>query len=238
MTDVVCEWGLEGIELYRSSAAAFVIVDVLSFATAVSVALDAGATIIPFPWGDADAAAAEARMRGAVAAAPKRATGGQLSLSPASLRRLAPGERVLLPSPNGSRLSLSTGDVPTFCASFRNYEAVATAVRATAGAGTVAMIPAGERWPDGSLRPALEDWLGAGAVISALSGRPNSEARAARLMFEAAGSNLLALVRESKSGQELLDRGFEIDVEIALEFGGSGTAPRLVDGEYVDDLLA
>lgn len=236
MTDVVCEWGLEGIELYRPNAAAFIIVDVLSFTTAVSVALDAGATIIPFPWGDADAAAVEARRRSAIAAAPKRTTGGQLSLSPASLRRLSRDERVLLPSPNGARLSLATGDVPTFCASLRNFEAVASAARATAGAGAVAVIPAGERWPDGSLRPALEDWLGAGAVISALSGRPNSEARAARLMFDAAGANLSALVRESRSGRELLDRGFDIDVEIALELSASRTAPRLVEGEYVDDL--
>lgn len=33
---------------------------------------------------------------------------------------------------------------------------------------TVAVIPAGERWADGSLRPAIEDLLGAGAFIREL----------------------------------------------------------------------
>jgi 2-phosphosulfolactate phosphatase len=49
---VVCEWGLQGIQAWAATASAFVIVDVLSFSTAVGVAVERGARIIPFPYGD------------------------------------------------------------------------------------------------------------------------------------------------------------------------------------------
>lgn len=232
MVQVVCEWGLHGIEIFRSTAQVFVIVDVLSFSTAVSVALDAGASVIPFPWGDTDAARKEASQRGAIAASPKRAAGGQLSLSPASLRQVSSGTQLLLPSPNGSWLSLATGDATTFCASLRNYMAVADAIRELRPAGSVAVIPAGERWSDGSLRPAIEDWLGAGAVISALDGETNAEAAVARAAFLATQTELASVICTSMSGRELIEHGFAEDVEIALEVGSSLRAPRLVDGVY------
>jgi 2-phosphosulfolactate phosphatase len=237
MGQVVCEWGLGGIEAFRSQASAFVIVDVLSFSTAVSVALEQGAEVIPFPWGDAAAAEQEARRRGAVAASPKRTAGQQLSLSPASLRRLPAGARLLLPSPNGSRLSLATGSVPTFCSSLRNFEAVAEAAGRTAGEGLLVVVPAGERWPDDTLRPAIEDWMGAGAVISALDREERAEARLARLAFDAAGADLPSMIRSSASGRELIDRGLAEDVEIALEVGRSRCVPRLIAGSYTNVAL-
>lgn len=232
MSKVICEWGLAGINAWLSRASVFVIVDVLSFSTAVSVAVERGAVIIPFPYGDPEAAIAEAVKHGAVAAAPKRALGGQLSLSPSSLRQLGPGSKVVLPSPNGSRLSLSTGDVPTLCGSLRNYSVVADAARIIAKDGLITVIAAGERWPDQSLRPAIEDWLGAGAIIGAISGVETSEATSARFAFAAVETHLKRIIRESVSGQELIGRGFETDVDIALEVNSSTSVPALVDGAY------
>jgi 2-phosphosulfolactate phosphatase len=49
---------------------------------------------------------------------------------------------------------------------------------------TFAIIPAGETWNDGGLRPSIEDLLGAGAVISALRGRQSPEACASSAVFE------------------------------------------------------
>ena len=37
----------------------------------------------------------------------------------------------------------------------------------------VAVIACGERWPDGGLRPSLEDRIGAGAVLACLDGAPS-----------------------------------------------------------------
>lgn len=227
MPHVVCEWGLAGVQAWAAKAAVFIIVDVLSFSTAVSVAVDRGAEIAPFPYGDPKAASLAAARIGAVAASPKRALGGQISLSPSSLKALDPGSRILLPSPNGSRLSLATGETHTLCGCFRNASAVAEAANAVVGEGLIAVIAAGERWPDQSLRPAIEDWLGAGAIINALDGVESAEASLARRTFVAAETDLAAVVRESVSGRELIDRGFEADVEIALEENASRFAPSL-----------
>lgn len=43
----------------------------------------------------------------------------------------------------------------------------------------IAIVPAGEKWSDGSLRPSFEDFVGAGAVISYLEGSLSAEAQSA-----------------------------------------------------------
>ena len=54
-----------------------------------------------------------------------------------------------MPSPNGSHLSMLTGDVPTFAGCFRNAAAVAAA--AAEIGPVVGVIAAGEVWADGLL---------------------------------------------------------------------------------------
>ena len=94
--------------------------------------------------------------------------------------------RLVLPSPNGSAIAAAAPGV-TVAASLRNASAVAEwlSERFRGDVEPVSVIAAGERWPDGSLRPALEDLLGAGAVLSALVARTgvseSPEAAAARL---------------------------------------------------------
>lgn len=228
-----CEWAREGIEALRPQVSVFVIVDVLSFSTAVDIAVGRRALIHPFPLGDHEAAKAEADKVGAIAAAPKRAAGGQFSLSPASLRDLSPGDRLLLPSPNGSRLSLAGGDTPVLAGCLRNARAVAAKARELAEGGDIGLIPAGERWPGDTLRPAIEDLIGAGAIIDALAGEMTAEARVARDAWRSAQSELDALIRDCLSGRELIERGFEIDVDLALERNVSAAAPLLRGGVYV-----
>ena len=112
---ILSEWGISGVEALRGQAAVLVIVDVLSFSTAVDVAVSKGAIVHPFPYGDEVAAQVAADRVGGVLAEPRRSSGNQFSLSPQSLLALPPGTHIVLPSPNGARLSLACGSMPVHC---------------------------------------------------------------------------------------------------------------------------
>lgn len=62
------EWGAEGAVLLAAECAVVVVVDVLSFCTAVDVAVGRGAAVLPQRFDDAAAAAREAVAHGAVPA--------------------------------------------------------------------------------------------------------------------------------------------------------------------------
>ena len=78
--------------------------------------------------------------------------------------------RCVLPSQNGAEITLQAARIAkiVFGGCLRNALAVAAAAQRCGSSFNV--IAAGERWPDGSLRPALEDWLGAGAILRHLVG--------------------------------------------------------------------
>jgi 2-phosphosulfolactate phosphatase len=138
--------------------------------------------------------------------------------------------RLVLPSPNGATLSLEAGPGPVFAGCLRNASAVA---RAAGAAGKrVLVLPAGERWPDGSLRPCLEDWLGAGAILDALSGPCSPEAETARAAFRALRADLPRVLHDCTSGQELVEAGYAQDVDLAAALNVSDTVPVLLEGAY------
>jgi 2-phosphosulfolactate phosphatase len=159
---------------------------------------------------------------------------GRYSLSPHSLVALPADLRLVLPSPNGSTLSLSTGETPTLAGCLRNARAVAAAAQQYGRRITV--VPAGERWrEDGSLRPSYEDWLGAGAILSHLGGRLSPEARAARAAFLDAGDDLAALLAQCGSSQEHVERGFPQNVDLISALDVSDCVPVLVAGAYMQE---
>ena len=226
--DLRFEWGPRGVEMLAPVSDAVVIVDVLTFSTAVVVAAARGAAVFPYRWND-ETAAEYAESRDALLAAPRGEA--RYSLSPDSLMALPERSRIVLPSPNGATLSLATGSTPTFAGGLRNARAAAAAARSCGP--RIAVIACGERWPNGDLRPSLEDHIGAGAILAHLDGDASPEGAAAVSVFEAARSRLPETMRACVSGRELIDWGFEDDVAVAAELNRDDVAPRLRDGAYV-----
>ncbi len=260
------DWGLSGAEAIGADAAIAVVIDVLSFTTTLTVAVDAGVEVYPFRWKDAsarefarehDAVLAVGRFEARDADASVRA----VSLSPASIQAAHGLNRIVLPSPNGSTLAaaLAEGGATVIGAALRNRFAVArwiadlladqapkdTATGADATGketGTsppaIAVLAAGERWPDGSLRPAVEDLWGAGAVIAALSelgiGDQSPEAWTAEAAFRGVEESLAAELTDCATGQELAMVGFADDVAIAAELDSSNSVPVLIGERFLN----
>ncbi|GAA2776045.1 2-phosphosulfolactate phosphatase [Saccharopolyspora taberi] len=222
--EVRFEWGIDGVRALAPESAALVVVDVLSFSTAVDVATGTGAKVLPLRWNDERASRA-AQRSGALLARPRSST--EWSLSPSSLLSLTPDVLLALPSPNGATLCAEAAEfgVEVFAGCLRNAWAVAEAAQRRGG--PIGVVAAGE----GS-RPAVEDALGAGAVIAALAGTRSPEAEVAAAGYEAVSHRLKALLAESVSGRELTGWGFAHDVALAAELNTSGTAPRLRDGRF------
>ena len=239
---VRCEWGPTGAVAVAGGADVAVVVDVLSFTTTLTVAVERGITVHPYRWKDGGAEA-YAAARGATLAVGRFEAGGgtaRPTLSPASLQQVSGVERLVLPSPNGSTIAflLAESGALVVGASLRNAPAVARWLRPRlAGGATVAVVPAGERWPDGSLRPAVEDLWGAGAVVAALrdgaTGKTSPEARVAEAAFRAVQPRLGTELAGCAGGLELAAAGFADDVRIAGEHGVSDVVPVLEGDAFV-----
>ena len=226
-----CEWGAAGHD-NLAPAPITIIVDVLSFSTCVDVAAEVGVAILPY---DPRSGSAEAfaRDKHAELAGPRGVA--HYSLSPASFLGSAPGARCVLPSPNGAALALRAATSATVVIAGCLRNAAAVAQRAARLGSVFNVCAAGERWPDGSLRVALEDWLGAGAILRHLPGLKSPEALGAISAFEDAAPRLAEVIAQSSSGRELVERGYGQDVTLAVDLDASRHVPRFDGLTFVDD---
>jgi len=222
------DWGLPGLQGLLPVSDVIVVVDVLSFSSAVDIAVGCGAWVYPTPDRDSKAERLAKAIGGVLAA--RTITQGSYGLSPSSLLEIPEGTRLVLPSPNGATLSAHTAGTPTLTGCLRNARAVARLAQCLGSRITV--IAAGERWPGGSLRPALEDLLGAGAILAELEGRCSPEAQAAIATFLGLKDRLPDILHECASGQELEERSRSQDVDLAAALNASDNAPLLQDGAF------
>jgi 2-phosphosulfolactate phosphatase len=239
------EWGPTGATAVAADVTA--VVDVLSFTTTVCIAVERGIAVLPYVWKD-ERAREYAAARDAVLAVGRfearslaRDEPRGISLSPAEMAtaELTGVERIVLPSPNGSTIcfALAETGATVVAASLRNASAVAAYLAPLLrGGASCAVVAAGERWPDGTLRPCVEDLWGAGAVIAGLvdAGRTglSPEARVAEHAFRAVRADLAAELAACAGGAELAAAGYADDVEVAGQLDVSRVVPVLRGGGF------
>lgn len=172
----------------------------------------------------------------------------------AGLARLAPADVVVvvdvldaaeMPTDASAAAAASLSPAPlVLLGSLRNAAAVADRVAALQeerGRRTsVAVIACGERagrGVDAAVRVAVEDQLGAGAVVAALGDRgidhASPEAAFACEGFRALRGAVRHLLAASGSGQKLLAAGRADDVRAAATLDDLTAVPELRDGRFV-----
>jgi len=215
------DWGRTGAERSAAAGRITVIVDTLSFSTLVALAVSRDMAVLPaISAEEADALAqttAFARTVARVGAPP-----GAFTLSPASVRDAPVVPRALIVhSPNGARCTRAASEAPAiFVGALINASAVAHAVQAQmrhTGVG-VTVVACGERPMhaalDAPLHFAIEDHLGAGAIIDALAGTRSPEAAVAAHVYRACAHDLTAILERSATGRKLSAIGFADDWRI------------------------
>ncbi|HWJ10047.1 MAG TPA: 2-phosphosulfolactate phosphatase [Nocardioides sp.] len=239
------EWGPTGAAVVAAETDIAVVVDVLSFTTTLSIATRRGTRVLPFGWKDERAAAYAEAQHATLAVGRLEAQhldDPPPSLSPAQLLTSRYVDRLVLPSPNGSTICAAVRDsgagTTVVGASLRNRAAVARWLDARLADGaTVAFVPSGERWPDGTLRPAVEDLWGAGAVLDLVltgsSVTASAEARHAVAAWRAVADGVGEELRACASGQELIDAGFGADVAAAADVDADDVVPVLTGDGFV-----
>jgi 2-phosphosulfolactate phosphatase len=238
------DWGLPGARAIGAPGAALVVVDVLSFSTAVAIAAGRGTAVYPHPWPDPGIEAFAAARDAALAVPRSQAGPGHpWTLSPASLTGGPLPPRLVLPSPNGSAIAAAAGAGRVLAGCLRNATAIARWLDRR-GLGTpghpVAVVAAGEHWPGGEPRPALEDLLGAGAIIAALAPEAarSPEAAAAEALWHGCRDRASEFLTGCVSGRELAAAGHAADLDLAAEHDAQATVPLLSGGAFRDDTPA
>jgi 2-phosphosulfolactate phosphatase len=229
--EVHVEWGEIGAREAGVRGNTVVVVDVLSFSTTVTMTVERGGRVMALGRGET------APVDTYALAKDRRDADARLTLSPASTARVRRGDRLALWSANGAAVVAACRDAPTvLVACFRNRTAAAAAC---AAAARVTVVACAERWSSVGIghgvRPCLEDWLGAGAIVNALEGRTRSpEAEAAATTFEHGRDRITQWLQTCTSGRELIAKGFPDDVDFAAQLDVSDVVPRLARDGFFD----
>lgn len=227
------EWGRDGARRAAARRDMVVVCDTLRFSTAVVAAIARGVVIVPRSEPKGGGTGMAHHPGGGLDSAPR--------LSPGFYNGIPAGGEVDLLSPNGAtccRLASTAPYVLVGCIVNGRAVAEAAATIAEREQYGISVIACGERrdaGEDGALRFAVEDYLGAGAILSYLSSPASAEARLCAAAFLETQSHLEEILWECASGWELRQKGLGEDVRYAARLNLHDVVP-ILHGDRIERL--
>ncbi|WP_342562354.1 2-phosphosulfolactate phosphatase [Paenibacillus sp. FSL R7-0345] len=244
--DLKLDWGQRGARAAAERGDIVIFVDVLSFSSTVVTAVQHKANIYTHAPPVNDQVKAYAKELGAdiIRGRAEAVRAGGHSMSPLTFSSADYDRNFILCTLNGAACTRIAAQAPALLiGSLLNVSAVAdTANKMKLELGrAVTVVPCGEKWPDAigaenNLRPGIEDYLGAGLILSRLSGSRSPEAQICIGALQSSGQRIGELIWESSSGRELRERGFEADVTYCCQMDISYAVPVLKDNRFVNGL--
>ena len=231
------DWGIRGVEEASNRGDIIIIVDVLSFSSAVINALHNGVIIYPFPRvGEINEFA---KLVGGEVCILERARARELglpSLSATSFNETHKGQKFILSSINGATcVKAATKSSTIIVGGLLNVFSVAEVANKIQKENNIniTVIACGERWNSlnnetRDLRPSIEDYLGAGAILELLNGTKSQEAKVCINAYKSSKQEIEELITDSSSGRELLNMGFPEDVRFSCQLNLFKDVPLLV----------
>ncbi|MFO1446144.1 2-phosphosulfolactate phosphatase [Bacillus sp. Bva_UNVM-123] len=236
------EWGKRGAREAAERGDIIIIVDVLSFSSTVISALNYGAIIYPSPPHLNGKDFAEKIGAEYILGRAEAAKIGKPTLSPVSFNQEHYKKKYVLTSLNGAFCTWIAAKVPALLiGSFLNASSIASYVNQLRlkMKVNITVVPCGEQWSDvreyeDILRPSIEDYLGAGAILSNLEGEKSPEVEVCIGAFQSAKQKLNEFIWDCGSGRELRERGFEDDVKHCSRLNVYQTVPILHKDHFIN----
>jgi 2-phosphosulfolactate phosphatase len=234
------DWGVRGVREASERGDIIVVVDVLSFSSAITNALNKGVIIYPFPRvGDIETFGKNTGAEVCILERSRARELGLPSLSSTSFTEAHRGKKYVLSSINGATCVKEAKEGSLiFVSSLLNRSAVAKVINQIQKEKehAVTVIASGERWKriDGQereLRPSIEDYLGAGALLEKLEGTKSPEARVCVAAFQSCRPDLSALMLDCSSAREVVSMGFPEDIPFCSQLDIYNEVPFLTKDE-------
>ena len=209
--------------------------DVLSFTTALTVAVDNGIEVFPFRWRDERAEAFAAEHDAVLAVGRSQRGTGRITLSAPTIRAARDVRRLVLPSPNGSTISHDVAELgaTVIGVSLRNGPPPPTGP--SAGSPTSQMRRSRPSRPENGGRTAncAPPSRTCGALAPTWPRSPNADSARSprkprdRCCLHRRRRRPRCPVARVRRGQELIGFGYPADVDIAAELDSSTVVPQL-----------